>query len=379
MGTRASAALILTTLLALAGPVSALETDQFTVPDGPLADIGPELEVYVLSTVWDVVQQANGRAAAHEREARRGWPIWKGYHLAVADRFRGEDYLAKRIYEALAGGGLPECRVEQWVWRHRFRAEADDLPALFPLDCAHSVYGDSFFGKPLLLVDLSPTINVHGAYVGLDKLGHVFQQGYEYFSEYRRNEQLGVGAARATWRAVRVGVGQEEGFFGETLVGVYSNADLAANYAGLKFYLNLTRPVGVGALTLPPLLVRDRGGNWGMNPRRHWAGPLRMLVSEHFNEALNPSRYAPGLRDTVRAHLHSRMDRLLAFYVTDGARQRALLEELSTWHGEDYGHCGLSRLVTIADNCRPGARPPGEARPPAEPSPTPVAARLSSR
>ena len=46
---------------------------------------------------------------------------------------------------------------------------------------------------------------------------------------------------------------------GEATVGIYSNADLAANYAGLKFYLNLTRAVDVGGASLPPVLVRADG------------------------------------------------------------------------------------------------------------------------
>lgn len=375
MGIRASAAFILTILLALGGPAFALETDQFTVPDGPLADIGPELEVYVLARVWDVVQESNRRAVEHEREAKLGWSIWTGYHRSEAARYRSEDYLAKRVYEALAGGGLPECRIEQWAERHRFRAARPDSPALFWVSSDRSVYGEPLFGKPLLLVELSPTINVHGCYIGLDKLGHVFQQGYEYFQEYRQEEQDGGDAGSAEARAVRLGVGQEEGLFGELLVGVYSNADLAANYAGLKFYLNLTRPVRVGQVILPPLLVRDRDGNWGLNPRRHGADPIRLLVSDHFNEALNPCRYAPGLRTVVRENLQPRMPRLLAFYTTDAGHQRALLDELSTWHGEDYGHRGLSRLVTIADNCpREVAPPAGERSPPRV-----AAARLSTR
>src|SRR3954447_24408436 len=123
MGRRAGTSLItfgvccVAALLAVV-PARALETDQFTVPDRPLADIGPQVSPHVLATVWDVVQAANAKAEWHAREARRTpWFLWKNYHLGKAKQFRGADYLAYRLYGALAGGGLPECKIEQWVQR----------------------------------------------------------------------------------------------------------------------------------------------------------------------------------------------------------------------------------------------------------------------
>jgi len=110
MGRAARALLLLsfcTALLTVAPLTRALETDQFTVPDRPLPDIGPELDAYVAGTVWDVVQTLNARAAEEERAARRSlWP-WNDYHLARARRLRSTDLLAQRVYDSLAGPGLP--------------------------------------------------------------------------------------------------------------------------------------------------------------------------------------------------------------------------------------------------------------------------------
>lgn len=360
---RGSHALLLifvcTLLLAPAARAPALETDQFTVPDRPLPDLGPEIDVYVAAMVWDVAQTLNTRAAGHERAARSvGWPL-RGHHRGRAARLRSEDLLVKRAYDALAGPGLPESRIEVWVRRHDFRAARgpDEGDPYFGTSLARCVYGDSPFNKPLLLAFLSPTINLHGAYTGVDKLGHVFQHGYHYYEEYRRAERGGADDAEATARAVRRGVREELGFYGTVMTGVYSNADLAANYAGLKFYLNLARPAVVAGQTLPPLLVRNRAGDWCFNPERRPDESLRLLVGDHFNEALNPSRFQGVLRDTVRGRLKPRADKLLDFYDTSPDRERQRLVELSTWHGEDYGHSGFSRLVTIADHCPPRAVP----------------------
>ena len=354
-GPRAMLLISVCAALLVAGRAPGLETDQFTVPDRPLPDLGPEVDTYVAAMVWDVAHTLNARAAGHERAARRaGWP-WKGLHRGRAARYRSEDLLVKRAYDALAGPGLPESRIEIWVRRRNFRAarESGRADACFDMSLARCVYGDSPFNKPLLLAFLSPTVNVHGAYVGVDKLGHVFQHGFHYYEEYRRAERAGADDAEATARAVRVGVREELGFYGTRTTGVYSNADLAANYAGLKFYLNLTRPVRIAGQTVPPLLVRNVSGDWCFNPGRRADRTLRLLVGDHFNEALNPSRFQGVLRDTVRDRLKRRADKLLDFYDTTPDRERKRLVELSTWHGEDYGHSGFSRLVTIADNCRP--------------------------
>lgn len=341
------------TALARVAPVLALETDQFTVPKRPLPDLGPEIDVYVAATVWDVAQDMNARAAVHERKARSAaWPF-KDFHRARAARYREVDFLAKRVFDALAGPGLPESRIEQWVRRHRFRAAGTDGTARFDLPLARCVYGDSVFSKPLLLAFLSPTVNIHGTYTGVDKLGHVFQHGFHYYEEYRREEARGGDDARATARAVRIGVWQERGFYGETTTGVYSNADLAANFAGLKFYLNLTRQVNVGATVLPPLLLRDRAGAWSFNPDRRPDEAFGLLIGDHFNEALNPSRFSFMLRSTVRERLKPRATRLIAFYGTTPERERERLEELSTWNGQPYGHSGFGGVVTILDHCPP--------------------------
>ena len=374
---RARAALWVCFALAVAGtapPARALETDQYTVPATKLADIGPEVDVYVAATVWEVIQEANGKAEHHDRRAARAqWGWVRDYHRGRASRYRGADHVARRLFEMTAGGAVPECKIELWVKRRRFdSARRQGRPARFGMTCDRAVFGDSLFEKPWLLVDLSPTVNVHDAYMGLDKLGHFFQQGHEYFREYRAEEGRGGDESAALARAVRLGVSQERGIYGEAMVGVYSNADLAANYAGLKFYLNLTRPVRVGDAELPPLLSRGPRGEWVFNPRRGDAGAsglLRPFVGEHFNEALNPSRYKGRLHDAVRRNLRRRADDFVAFYGIDCEAEPARVAELATWHGEDYGHSGPKRLISVARMIRRNMRdvldpvPPGaEAR-----------------
>lgn len=360
---------------------AALETDQFVVPPQPLADIGPELAAEVMARIDAAAERVNARAAAHARKAKAARGFWRRHHLRQLEKQQTEGILAREVYRALAGPGLPECRIERWMRAHRFQGQ----PARFEMSCAGGAYGPSPLRRSPFLVSLSPTVHVFGAYFGADKVGHLFQQGYQYFDRFTRAEARGGAQHResdhphshgddpaALARAVRRGVAQERGFYGLRLVGVYSNADLAANYAGLKLYLNLTRPVRVGVVTRPPLFVR-RDGQWARNPDAEpLRGPdgggldrtsravafLRPFVSDHFNEALNPSRYTRPTRDTIRARWRQRAGAWAAFYGSTRGAELARLARLATWHGEQYGHSGFDGLVTAADTCFPAEAAP---------------------
>jgi hypothetical protein len=298
----------------------------------------------------DIVREANDKGGWHAVKATNSTGFWRERHLAQAAEYQSEGYVARRLYEELGTGGTPECRVERWVRHHHFAGEG---VAVFRPDRGPGggVYAGAPFPKPLLLGNMSPTVNAFGVYLGVDKVGHFFQQGYEYCREYDKELEAGGDEAAAVERAIGLGIDQERGWFGLATVGVYSNADLACNYAGLKFYLNLTRPVRVGGATIPPVLVRDEHGGWRFNPDRPTDDLLRPFFSDHFNEALNPSSYEAGLRDTIRRNVRRVAPRLVSFYRCSPQTERARLAELATWHGEPYGHLEDEGLVTIADTC----------------------------
>ena len=115
-----------------------------------------------------------------------------------------------------------------------------------------------------------PTIRLYGVDQGTDKIGHVFQQGYEYLTRYEDALAGGADEASALAGAVEYGVLTEKGLYGMLLTGVYSNGDLAGNYAGFKFYRNLFHEVKIGDRALPPILRRD-GVHWTIDPdpRQH--------------------------------------------------------------------------------------------------------------
>ena len=83
--------------------------------------------------------------------------------------------------------------------------------------------------------------------------------------------------------------------------GIRSNADLAANYAGFKFYRNLTEEVRIGDRVMPPMLVRQ-GPYWRLNDQvQPDSDFFTAFITPHWNEALNPNVYAIVTDARVRA------------------------------------------------------------------------------
>lgn len=130
--------------------------------------------------------------------------------------------------------------------------------------------GYSIWSNPLFPI-LNPTMKVNGICIGSDKLGHFFQQGFDYFLI---TQQSGKTVADAE----EFGERTEGGGFGLTTTGVFSNADLEANRQGLKFYKDLVA-----------------------NPSM--AFDIASYISSSWNEESNPSFYQDPVGKQVWSNL----------------------------------------------------------------------------
>jgi hypothetical protein len=299
----------------------ATETDQFTLPPQALDDLGPDLGAMVLAILRAEIDQLNARIDAK---------LQVDPHAATeAVDERG---FAERVYTQ-TGVGLPESTIER-TFRY---GDFSGRNVRFAPSLNDSIYAWTFSPFPLahLLTDC-PTIRLYGTDLGTDKLGHIFQQGYEYFTRYLDARDRGEDDAAAIAGAVRYGVMTEMTFFGVMLTGVYSNGDLAGNIAGLAFYRNLFHEVRVGDRTLGPVLRRE-SAHWFIDPARDSVELLGPFISEHLNEAYNPSAYyfsVERIRDNIRARC-ARWFRQVADF--DDTGYRARLARVKTWFGEPYG------------------------------------------
>lgn len=301
---------------------AASETDQFTLPDAALEDLGAQLSAKTLEILNDEVARLNEDIARSRRKSPQA-PI-----PALDEERFAQDFFQR------TGVGLPESTMERYI-------RYGDLPGkhlrFMPSPFA-SVYAWVLTPVPFALVVFSsPTVRLYGVDLGTDKIGHFYQQGYEYYDRYRGARAKGMSERPAIDVAVDYGVTTENMAYGVMLSGVYSNGDLAANYAGFKFYRNLLNQVVIGDRVLPPIIVAREDGYWRVNPERANADLLKPYISEHLNEAYNPSEYVVGV-ERIRRHVRERCQRWFAEVPGFNEQSyRAALMRVETWYGESYG------------------------------------------
>jgi len=304
-------------------PATALatETDQFTLPPKPLDDLGRDMGTVVLTAIREGVAQLNADLADRRlRNAQAGLEA------------RDERKIATYIFEEI-GTGMPEAKMERILRYDKF----GDRNVRFEPSYWDTIYVGAFSPYPLAhLTTDCPTIRLYGVYMGTDKPGHIFQNGYEYYNAYEDARAGGADEAAAINKAISYGVLTEKGLYGIALTGVYSNGDLAGNYAGFKFYRNLFHEVKIGDTTLAPIIKRD-GDKYVIDPARDDPDIMRPYVSEHLNEAYNPSYQAFSI-EKIRGHVR---ERCAAWKARDPdfneASYRAHIDRNSTWFGEPYG------------------------------------------
>lgn len=353
MRTRTTITLIILSALLL--PTSALgfETNQYDLPRQPLADIGAEVTEHVARKLRIAVDKLNGEILAKERciTAGAARPVpgeCRGTEEMRLEYLRSEDAVAQAAFDQLGAGVPPFTSMGTWMDSHHFAAQ----PARYRTSYVKSI----FILNPGVALTISPTVKLYGSEFGTDKVAHVFQQGYTYYKAYRRALVEGATPLAATEKAVRWGQKSERTFYGTLVAGVYSNGDLAANYAGLKFYQGLTHPSVLGGGTRSALLeLHD--GTWRFAGDSE-ASLLKPFISDHFNEALNPSIFSKVLgwrwfiRRSVKKRSCEQWRQRYPELTRSGLEERS--QGLRLWYGEDYGFTDSEDFVTIANTCFEG-------------------------
>ena len=203
----------------------------------------------------------------------------------IAGRWQGgrnEWAFVMAVYWKVGGAHYVD-KLERWAMRSPevekiTVARSESVVADFPI-WASRVAG---------LFGVSPTIKVAGVFFGTDKIGHFFSQGRKFYGRYRR--------LRDESKAARQAIFTENWLFGRLTTGIYSNADLVANYEGYRFYRSLFHD---DAVTGRRALFRWEGAT----PVRQRAYTWADHVNPFWDEALNPNLYGPGLLPTVEHHL----------------------------------------------------------------------------
>jgi hypothetical protein len=350
-GSRAVASLVLCAAMLLSlNKVAAFETDQYNLPPRRLADIGDEVSQHVAEKLGKAVEEINAEIAKRqicltkEGQRERGCGSQEEERARLA-YLRSSEAVATAAYQRLGAGMLPFTKMGTWMDSHHFQQQ--------PARYRTSYWKSIFIFLPHIAFTISPTVRMYGSEFGTDKIAHIFQQGYTYYQIYNRALSEGATPSEAEAKAIRWGQKSERTFFGTWVSGVYSNADLFANYAGMKFYQGLTAEVKIGETKRPPMLVL-KDGQWTFNEDAQQS-LLKSFISNHLNEALNPSVFTGsfGLRSWVRRTVKKRSCKQWRDKYP-GLSQADVYEDsqaLRLWYGEDYGFTDSDNFITIANTC----------------------------
>ncbi len=143
----------------------------------------------------------------------------------------------------------------------------------------------------------SPTFVSKEIRFGADKLSHLFRLGYKYWDKSDR----GLNDADA----IHFGTKTELGMLGRRGIGVFSYADLSANYSGYLFYKNM-----IASVEDPAWLTHTfhYGIVWNIGKNLPQIELIRAFnladyATQDWDEYLNPSVYVPSLQRSVTQHL----------------------------------------------------------------------------
>ena len=162
-----------------------------------------------------------------------------------------------------------------------------------------SIYRDITFPY---VMPLGRTLRVGDVYFGIDKFGHMFGFGSRYYKRYLRYLRHGATEQEAIERIVRYGIITEKVLVGEYLDGVFSYADLEANFQGFMLARDmcegddpflaledekwrLTRPVDLRTYITPDFDESYNLSHWQADRKRE---VLAILREEYFEKRRSP-------------------------------------------------------------------------------------------
>jgi len=242
----------------------------------------------------------------------------EGLRQVVENWSGGEDHtgLARAIYWKF--GGIH--------WVDHVEAWSMDNPDIqhYPQSRYQSIYR----GMPVwatrvnFLFGIGKTLNVAGVMMGSDKFGHFFSQGNKYFRRQHKGFDHSAIVAK--------GVFAERWIFGQLTTGVYSNADLVANYEGWLFYRSLFEEDVIAG---KPAIISWRSGKPYLQREFAWADH----VNDYWDEALNPSYVV----NAIAVRLKPRIEALCPEYDEEPTRFRARSEDELLLR---YEHAGLKPM-----------------------------------
>lgn len=162
-----------------------------------------------------------------------------------------------------------------------------------------SIYRDfKFIETPTLasLKKMAAIIEINGHIISADKFGHFFSEGWSYFS-LAYADKIHIDSA------LFFGEMSESIFFGALTTGVYSYADLAANFNGMRFWNRILglHPDVLNPLRTPVPYIRYTGNQFEIINQFDWLD----YVDASWDEGVNCNAFRNDhLLNKVTTRIH---------------------------------------------------------------------------
>lgn len=196
-----SVKLVFLIFIIFSSSVSALETDNYLAWRFELSDSSGAINEFFNEEIRSVLRESENEKSCEE--------ITKKIGEVFESRLVHDNPVENYLLEVLRPGEIYPTdlfHVQESIYRNPYR------------------FYIPYFG-------LAPTIQVKGFYFGTDKLSHFASTGRIYYNIYKKNFSVE--------EAVKWGVKDEKSVHGYWASGVFSYADLEANFQGLRFYQSL--------------------------------------------------------------------------------------------------------------------------------------------
>ncbi len=344
------------------------ETDQFTTPPGPLADIGDDITLYMMKGIHSAIDEVNHKEELKEKLRKLEEELKIVEQQNDFQQFSSMSSLNTEIRELktklelmqtvpgivklITGNiGVPLTWQEQldgvfglpytiYPFKNNIK---NNLPVTYTSSRFNTIYSYSGIkrGIPTSFMMFASTMHAFDLYFGSDKLGHMLNQGYQYYEMYQQAINENQSKETALKKIVDYGIKSENQWFGLLVDGVYSNGDLAANIAGFHLYKNLFEEIQLNETKYAPLLILHEDGTVSLNPE--YNNNEKAFVSKfftlHLNEAFNPSHIESRQRPRVKKAIEKRCEKFLKFYhVEDREVLKQTIDSMKLWNNISYGH-----------------------------------------
>lgn len=187
--------------------------------------------------------------------------------------------------------GALNTSLELWVEENKDIGRVPRFGTVAETYSQESIYAPELKFFELWSTTVDPTINIAGIYIGTEKLSHFLGSGYEYYKKYLQVLESTDSEEEAQFEAIRRGIELEASIIGTWAVGIFSYADLEANYQGFVFAKDLCTQK----------LLQYDSGRWKITKQID----IRRYVNPNWDEVYNPNSYANDRQKSIKTNIEN--------------------------------------------------------------------------